>query len=141
MRLVLPLVTIVALVFIASACKGVCDTLQFHYSTSFAADYENEQWWNPESSWRNKWKVDEAGQVIKPKHERFPGSSTVFVFRTDAWHFFQMIQYRCYDLARTLCLLYPMIQLREVRWWMPVGLMAVFWIIHAAGFHLTYTLL
>ncbi len=44
-----------------------------------------DKWANPATSWRNKWA---EGSTTKP---RFFGSSTFFVFVTDAWHFFQML--------------------------------------------------
>ena len=45
-----------------------------------------EGWWNKDESWRNKWKNGDPLQG-----ERFLGSSTVFVWATDGWHFFQSL--------------------------------------------------
>jgi hypothetical protein len=45
-----------------------------------------DPFWDPEISWRRKWRNGD------PKFgERFPGSSTVFVFLTDGWHLSQFI--------------------------------------------------
>lgn len=58
--------------------------------------------WNSRESWRNKWAIGPNGQPLPyepkwyhfgipmPKAERFPYSSTFFVFLTDAEHCFQM---------------------------------------------------
>ena len=62
----------------------------------------NPQFWNPVESWRNKWKKGFVYKVEENKEEyswernprfgeRFPGSSTVFVFLTDAWHLLKEI--------------------------------------------------
>ena len=61
--------------------------------------------WNKINSWKNKWKLDSEGKVMsnkkrsfyylwiyKPNYiERFPYSSTILVFLTDFWHFWQKI--------------------------------------------------
>ena len=58
---------------------------------------------NGEQGWTAKWQYPLEDYIpkwyhfgIKPKHkERFPYSSTVFVFITDAEHFYQFIQSIC----------------------------------------------
>jgi hypothetical protein len=45
----------------------------------------NQLFWDPRESWKNKWKED-------LKTERFLGSSTIFVFTTDAWHLFKFLK-------------------------------------------------
>jgi hypothetical protein len=57
------------------------DTLVFSFPSS---KFKNLHAWNPVVSWRNKWKNGDPRQG-----ERFLGSSTVFVFLTDAWHLSQ----------------------------------------------------
>ena len=67
-------------------------------------------WWNKEESWKRKWKIRKYGAsavrisvkkpwyylgLYKPKYiERFPYSSTIFVFLTDGWHLMQFIQFK-----------------------------------------------
>lgn len=73
------------LVFLAGISKAVMDTLQFHYHISvFSVQSLNDQFWNPAVSWQFKYKKD-------GKTPRFFGSTTIFVFSTDAWHLFQMM--------------------------------------------------
>jgi hypothetical protein len=55
----------------------------------------NQIWWNPIDSWKNKWKLDALGHPILVNNknvERYWGSSTIFVWRTDAYHFFRMLE-------------------------------------------------
>ncbi len=73
----------------AYACMAV---LEFRYSRSVFSKLGNDRFWNPYQSNSNKWKHDEHGliEIRKGRRvERFPGSSTIFVFVTDAWHMMQ----------------------------------------------------
>ena len=74
-------------IFIVGACKGICDTLQFHYGNSFYSKF-NPLWWNPALSWKNKYINADEGNLLP----RFPFSTTWFVTFTDAWHTFQFIE-------------------------------------------------
>lgn len=69
-------------------------------------------WWNKEESFRYKWKLDANGYLTPASHkpwyyfgfappfvERFPFSSTLLVFITDAWHLFQFFTFNCIYLA------------------------------------------
>ena len=70
-----------SLMFVSGTAKGYADVLSTHYSSFQSAHPNaNPQFWNPDKSWRNKWK---DGSTTK---ERFLGSSTVFVATTDGWH-------------------------------------------------------
>jgi hypothetical protein len=73
-------------IIISAIAKSIMDKLQFHYDRSIFKNFKNQQFWDGRISWRNKWK---NGQ--KEQGEKFPGSSTFFVFTTDAWHLFQSI--------------------------------------------------
>jgi hypothetical protein len=74
------------LVLISGMAESVMDSLQFHYHKSIFKDFENQLFWNPLNSWRNKWKNGDPKQG-----EKFLGSSTLFVGLTDAWHLFKTI--------------------------------------------------
>jgi hypothetical protein len=75
------------LIVAAAACEAVMDKLQFHYDKSIFSDSKYKQtFWNPNLSWVNKWKDSSA------REERFLGSSTIFVFTTDAWHLFKFFR-------------------------------------------------
>lgn len=82
----------IILVSIAGISKAVMDKVQFHYHKCiFKLDpvKYNQKFWDPTLSWENKYK---EGSMTEPK---FLGSTTYFVFMTDAWHLFQMIMLTC----------------------------------------------
>ena len=83
------LLTILGLLFVvaASIAEAIMDKTQFHYDKSiFSQDKYKQTFWNPNLSWVNKWK-DNSG-----KEEKFLGSSSIFVFTTDAWHLFKFFR-------------------------------------------------
>jgi hypothetical protein len=83
------LLTILGLLFVAAASvsESIMDKIQFHYDKSiFSQDNYKQTFWNPNLSWVNKWKDSSA------KQEKFLGSSTIFVFTTDAWHLFKFFR-------------------------------------------------
>ena len=73
------------LVGFAAASEAIMDKLNFHFDKSIFSTKQNQLFWNPNESWKNKWKAD-------LKTEKFPGSSTLFVFTTDAWHLFKFFK-------------------------------------------------
>jgi hypothetical protein len=74
------------LITFAAVSESIMDKLQFHYDKSiFKNSKYNQLFWNPIESWKNKWKED-------LKTEKFIGSSTLFVFTTDAWHLFKFFR-------------------------------------------------
>lgn len=77
----------VILITISGFSEAVMDKLQFHYNRSVFIKLKNQQFWNPEISWKNKWF---NGDPVYG--ERFKGSSTIFVGLTDAWHLFKSIR-------------------------------------------------
>jgi hypothetical protein len=81
----------IILVSIAGASKAIMDNLQFHFNRSIFKDVlkYNRKFWDPSVSWENKYK---EGSMTEPK---FFGSTSYFVFMTDAWHLFQMIMFLC----------------------------------------------
>jgi hypothetical protein len=137
------IVFICILIVIAGAANGVMDTLQFHYPSSRFAQKEKQAFWNPAISWQNKYKRDADGALIRPLVPRFPGSTTILAWTTDAWHLFKTIHFAALRTALVLALslgirLAPRRQPRlNVALWCAVWIVLVF--IQAAGFHLTYT--
>ena len=74
------------LIVLAAVSESIMDKLQFHYEKSiFSNESYKKTFWDPSNSWVNKWKED-------LKTEKFLGSSTIFVFTTDAWHLFKFIR-------------------------------------------------
>jgi len=67
-------------------CNSVMDKLAHHYSTSRFSQKKNQLWWDPDISWRNKYKDGDPD-----KGPKFFGSTTFLVFTTDAWHFYKWL--------------------------------------------------
>lgn len=88
MTTILLLTISILLIFVAGASEAVMDKVQFHYKRSifWNEDKYKQLFWDPEISWKNKYK---AGSTSEPK---FWGSTTYFVFTTDAWHLFKFFK-------------------------------------------------
>jgi predicted PurR-regulated permease PerM len=76
----------IILLIISGLSKTIEDISASNYSTS-KLSYLNASFWNKSISWKNKWKNGDESQG-----EKFLGSSTIFVFITDAWHLFDLIR-------------------------------------------------
>lgn len=74
--------------FVSGASYGLVESLQFRYDR-FTARHPGHDplFWNPKESWRNKWRGGDPALG-----ERFPGSSTIFVWTTDAYHLFRTVE-------------------------------------------------
>jgi hypothetical protein len=76
------MVTLIIIAF-AAICNAIMDVLDAHFSTS-KFKFLNPKFWSKKDSQGNKYKNGDYRQG-----ERFPGSKTVFVAFTDAWHLFK----------------------------------------------------
>ncbi len=122
---------------LSAACKGVMDTLQFHFETS-RFKKKNPAFWNPKISWRNKYKNGDPAQG-----PRFPLSATVLVFLTDGWHLFSTLAMASQRtalvvLAAAFYVFSDTPRINFLTWssvW--IGLS----ILHSAAFHLMYTII
>ena len=70
---------------LAGMCNAIMDKINFHWDDSIFKGSKLEWWANPDVSYKNKWKNNSNSL----DGEKFPGSSTVFVWVTDLWHFAQ----------------------------------------------------
>ena len=116
--------------FLAGVFDGVRDTLAFHYHRTRLP--KDSLFWNPKHSWRNKYKNGDpdAGP-------RFPGSITVFVWLTDAWHLFQFLFLGAFRLA----LLVLASEYIDLPWYAWAGLWLASAVPFNIGFHLIYTVI
>ncbi len=71
---------------------GLMDRLQFHIET-MPEKIQMSKFWNPENSWRNKWKDGDPFNG-----EKFFLSSTVLVFLTDGWHLLKELKLQSISL-------------------------------------------
>jgi hypothetical protein len=85
MDIILSILSFLLIIF-SGLSEAIMDKLNFHFEKSiFSNEKYKQKFWNPIESWKNKWKDD-------LKTERFLGSSTIFVFTTDAWHLFKFFR-------------------------------------------------
>lgn len=115
---------VILLLFISFSAYAVMWTLQFHFEKSIFMKL-NHKYWYPPASWPNKWKLipfkdgdmivayDNKGRSI----ERFPGSSSIFVWLTDAFHLFQFIFLNTLILALSFMADGKMVYSFPVQWW------------------------
>ena len=82
------LIISILFIIISGASEAIMDKLQFHYKKSifWNEDKYNQVFWDPKRSWINKYRI---GSTSEP---RFWGSTTYFVFTTDAWHLFKFFK-------------------------------------------------
>jgi hypothetical protein len=92
---------IIILIIIAAISNAVMDTIYFNFENSIFSNFKNQNWYNPMISWKNKYKGKDPNNG-----PAFWGSTTFFVFLTDAWHFFQMIMLSSISIAIILGLNY-----------------------------------
>ncbi len=134
------------IIIFSGAANGVMDTLTFHYQGSRFASLtpELQAFWNPKLSWCNKY-------VSCDNHApRFIGSTTIFVFVTDGWHFMKFI-YSTFMLIGAPLMFAALLSLFNAEKYkkrphivLPIFIVSAAIICKAlvsAGFHLTYSLL
>lgn len=80
---------------LAGMCNAIMDKINFHWDESIFKGSKLDWWANPEVSYKNKWKNNSNST----DGEKFPGSSTVFVWVTDLWHFAQSFMITFFVLA------------------------------------------
>ena len=88
-----------SLVILAGIFNAIMDTLSiFGFDNSVFGRYSIfkrfKRFLDPDISWANKWK---GGK--RELGEKFPGSSTIFVFTTDMWHLSKYIMILCLVLV------------------------------------------
>ena len=88
----------IILLSIAGLANATMDILKWHYKDSWFSKLGSkvkwfERWAGP-GSWQNKYK--DRTPSLGPA---FLGSTTLLVFTTDAWHFFQMVWRVSFTLA------------------------------------------
>lgn len=78
----------ILLVIAASISEAIMDNIQFHFHKSIFNEPSkyNPLFWDASISWKNKYKEN---SMTEPK---FYGSTTIFVFVSDAWHFFKFLR-------------------------------------------------
>jgi hypothetical protein len=90
------------LLAIAGVFNAIYEILFTSYKYSVFSNLD-PQYWDPKTSWKYKWKYPLRPAPVKwyyfvfqPRYkERFPYSSTILVWLTDAWHLFKALMLGC----------------------------------------------
>lgn len=120
---------------------GTVESITWHYEDGFKlrCPKANDHFWNPAVSWKNKYKNDDPAQG-----QKFPGSTNLFVFTTDAYHMLRASS-RTIDGVTIACYLNESYRERELsrkKKWLRIGAdFLILTAIRTAGFHLTYSLM
>jgi hypothetical protein len=116
--------------FGAGFFEGTAETLQFHYSEFENKTEANADFWNPELSWRNKYK----GGLPENGAKHF-GSTTFLAWTTDGYHLMRTSR----NVSAMVGIL---ITPRDKLKWHGYLLKALCYsLAYQAGFHLSYTLI
>ena len=87
----------------------------------------NPGWWNPNESWRNKWKNGDPSQG-----EKFPLSSTALVWTTDAYHLMRTGR----NLTMMSAIVIPLGKKKPVKQY--ITEFVVYYLSYTGGFNLMY---
>jgi len=126
---------------VSGMMDGTVESITWHYEDGFKlrCPNANDLFWNPAISWKNKYKNHDPAQG-----QRFPGSTNVFVFTTDAYHLLRSSS-RTLDgltIAYYINQSYRERELSKRKKWLRIGAdFLVLTAIRTVGFHLTYSVL
>ena len=98
---ILIIILIAVCLIIAMLCRSLVHVLINHFG-EFLAKYKikNLQWWYPKISWKNKYVLDEDGEVVYKNGKGVRNKKIVQL--SDAFHFFNMIELGAYTFAVTI---------------------------------------
>ena len=123
------IIIVAILTIIAGISKAITDCIAFNYEQSvFSGCILVWDEWNPFKSWEKKYKKDEYGRFVTKNGKKVPKfflSTTILVFLTDPWHFF--------DLLRTFCIF--AIALLLPAWYIVVGAYVLFHVVFHVFYH------
>ncbi len=118
-----------SLVFLAGIADGLVETISHDYSGfKKAFPNANDRWYSPQLSFMNKYKNGDPAQGAK-----FPGSTTVLVFTTDAYHLGRFL-----DHLLTAGAFAIKITQGKKKWYWYACEVAGYWILNRIAFSLTY---
>jgi len=118
------------LMIVSGFSDGTAEVLRINYSR-FEARFPNAngQYWNPNESYKNKWKNGDINQG-----EKFFLSSTALVWTTDGYHMARMVRNCTMVAAVTI----PIGKHKPRKWYSYVAESAIYYVSYTAGFNLAY---
>lgn len=109
---------------------GLNQTISFHYSTfKHVFPKANDQYWNPQISWTNKYKNNNPADGPK-----YFGSTTFLVYTTDGYHMTRFVE----NVAIGSAIVLRINVYEKRKWWYYVIEGAGYWLVNRAGFVLVY---
>jgi len=118
--------------FVSGFAEGTMDVISFHYDSFQKVHHNaNPQFWNPQLSWKNKWKNGD-----KVQGEKFLGSSTFLVWTTDAWHGLKAVN-RLTTIGGSIVITIG----EKKKWWWYAKELAIGYAINRVGFYTSYNLI
>ena len=121
--------------FIAGAMDGTVEILRHDYRTfKRVFPKANDQFWDPQKSWHNKWKDGE-----RANGEKFLGSSTVFVWTTDGYHLLRSTE-KFFIVTGVALKFACNEQVFQQKWWYYILDFVAHSLAYTAGFNLSYEL-
>jgi hypothetical protein len=121
------------MVVCATITDAGMDVLSSRYEKSIFSHWPNQRgWWDPQLSWKNKWKDGDPRQG-----PAFPLSTTTLVTVTDGWHFLKT----CTIGFILAGLLAPFSLLVRLRWFAWLGVLLVVYQIYGLVFESCYNFL
>jgi len=118
-----------AMFLMAGAVDGLNQVISHQYPRfKKAFPNANDRYWSPGISFMNKYKNRDPAQG-----EKFWGSSTIFVFTTDAYHLTRFTEHLLLAGAVSV-----KITQEKKKWYWYLAEMAGYWMVNRAGFALTY---
>jgi len=130
---VIEIILIAVLIIIAMLCRALVHVLINHFG-EFLAKYKikNLQWWYPKISWKNKYVLDEDGEVVYKNGKGVRNKKIVQL--SDAFHFFNMIELGAYTFAITI----PVWLYLNLVWWWFLVIFIIIGIVIILSFNLFY---
>ena len=113
---------------IGSASIGIMDLVSFHWHKAPKWMKRRKQFWDPQVSWKNKWKEGSTTE------ERFKFSSTILVSLTDGWHLAKSLMLNSYVAAISI------VSMMYLDWSFLAGcgIFIVFKMLYGLGFYTMY---
>ena len=121
-----PLIIKSSLMFVSGFCDGTSEVLKIKYESFDKVINGNDQFWDYNISWINKYKDG------KPPDERFFGSKTFLVWTTDGYHMMRMAR----NCTMITAIVIPIGKRKNWKSYVVEGV--CYYISYTAGFNLSY---
>lgn len=118
-----------SLMILAGAADGLRDAVTYHNDRVLKGLNVSPRFWGADS-WRNKYKNGDPQQG-----EKFPGSTSVFVFVTDAPHLLKFLD----NFFTAGAISFKIVQGNKKRWYLYIAEAAGYWILNRLAFTFVYS--